>query len=148
MRPHGARRAPGDVVYHRCRRERAHGRIHGLPLVHFPRSPELQWSLATNYWRLPTEEDNGMHTLRLVGVVTAFAVLLLASILVFMTLDRYSHSGRDTVLTFIFMVGPVWAGAIGGAWAWLHPAEPRQNGASTSSADESDTPWLKPGACS
>jgi hypothetical protein len=64
-----------------------------------------------------------MHTLRLVGVVTAFVVLLLASILVFMTLDRYSHSLSDTLLTFILWMAPVWAGALGGAWAWLHPAE-------------------------
>ena len=77
-----------------------------------------------------------MGTLRLVGVVTAFAVLLLASILVLMTLDRYSHSTRDTLLTFIIWMGPVWAGALGGAWAWLHPAGRRQNGAGRSSTDE------------
>ena len=66
-----------------------------------------------------------MRTMRLVGVVAAFGVLLLASILVYMTFDRYLHTTLDTLLTFILLMGPVWAGALGGAWAWLHPAEPR-----------------------
>lgn len=76
-----------------------------------------------------------MHTLRIVVVVAAFAGLLLVSILVFMTFDRYSHSTRDTLLTFIIKVGPIWAGAIASAWAWLHPAERQKNGAGPSSGD-------------
>lgn len=76
-----------------------------------------------------------MRTLRLVGVAAAFAVLLLASILVYMTFDRYSHPTSDILLTFILTMGPVWAGALGGAWAWLHPAERRQHRADPSSGD-------------
>jgi hypothetical protein len=69
-----------------------------------------------------------MRTLRIVGVVAALAVVLFASILVFMTFDHYAHRGSETVPTFIIVMGPIWAGALGGAWAWLHPAEPHQNG--------------------
>ena len=76
-----------------------------------------------------------MRTLRLVAVIVVFVVLLLASILVYMTFDRYLHTSRDTLLTFILLMGPIWAGALGGGWAWLHPAERRQNGAGTSSGD-------------
>ena len=64
-----------------------------------------------------------MHTLRIVGVVVGFAVLFLCSILVLNTLDRYSQSTSDTLLDFIITMAPIWAGAIGSAWAWLHPSE-------------------------
>jgi hypothetical protein len=74
--------------------------------------------MATNYGG-----DSGMGTLRTVGVVAAFTVLLLCSILVFMTFNRYSHSMSDTLLTFIVLMGPVWAGTLAGAWVWLHPSE-------------------------
>jgi hypothetical protein len=102
-----------DVVYDRFPR----GRAQRLPAGGFPTRPQ----------RRDREHGgaSGMHTLRLAGVVAAFAVLLLASLLVWMTFDRYSHSTRDTVLTFILLMGPIWAGALGGAWAWLHPTEPR-----------------------
>ena len=40
-----------------------------------------------------------MRSVRIVGLVGACAVVLLASILVWMTFDRYLHTTRGTVLT-------------------------------------------------
>ena len=76
-----------------------------------------------------------MRTPRIVGIAAAFVVLLLASILVYMTFDRYAHPTCDILLAFTLTMGPVWAGALGGAWAWLHPTERRQHGAGPSSGD-------------
>lgn len=68
-----------------------------------------------------------MRTLRIVGVIAAFAVLLLGSMMVYTTFDRYSHSTSDTLLSFIITMAPVWAAVIAGIWVWLHPSERRHN---------------------
>jgi hypothetical protein len=60
-----------------------------------------------------------MRTLRIAGVVIAFAVLLVGTVLVFAAFDRSSHSASDTLRPFIITMAPVWAVAIAGAWAWL-----------------------------
>lgn len=60
-----------------------------------------------------------MRTLRIAGVVAAFAVLLLGTVLVFAAFDRSSHSASDTLRPFIITMAPAWAVAIAGAWAWL-----------------------------
>jgi hypothetical protein len=65
------------------------------------------------------------RALRLIGVVLAFALLLLGSCLVFLAFDRNSHSASDTLRPFIITMFPVWLVAIAGAWALLR--EPSSN---------------------
>jgi hypothetical protein len=60
-----------------------------------------------------------MRLVRLVGVGVAFGLLLLGSVLVFLTFDRTSHSASDTLRPFLITMAPVWAVAIAGAWALL-----------------------------
>jgi hypothetical protein len=60
-----------------------------------------------------------MRGTRVVGVVLAFAVLLVGTVLVFQSFDRYSHSASDTLRPFLITMFPVWAVAIAGAWALL-----------------------------
>jgi hypothetical protein len=59
------------------------------------------------------------RTLRMVGVVVAFAVLLFGTVLVFQAFDSHSHSASDTLRPFIITMFPVWAVAVAGAWALL-----------------------------
>jgi Na+-driven multidrug efflux pump len=59
------------------------------------------------------------RTLRVVGVILAFAVLMVGTALVFQTFDSHSHSASDTLRPFIITMFPVWAVAIAGAWALL-----------------------------
>jgi hypothetical protein len=58
-----------------------------------------------------------MRTLRTVGVVAAFAVLMVGTVMVFGAFDRVSHSASDTLRPFLITMLPVWAVAIAGAWA-------------------------------
>ena len=60
-----------------------------------------------------------MRGTRVVGVVLAFAMLLVGTVLVFQSFDRYSHSASDTLRPFLITMFPVWAVAIAGAWALL-----------------------------
>jgi hypothetical protein len=59
------------------------------------------------------------RTLRIVGIIVAFAVLLFGTMLVFEAFDSHSHSASDTLRPFIITMLPVWAVAIAGAWALL-----------------------------
>jgi hypothetical protein len=67
-----------------------------------------------------------MRALSIVGVIAAFAVLLVGSMLVFAAFDRTSHSASDTLRPFLITMLPVWAVAIAGAWVLLRaPARSR-----------------------
>ena len=63
-----------------------------------------------------------MHTLRVIGGIAALAVVLLCSILVYMTFDSYSRSS-DTSVAWIITMAPIWGGVLFVVWAWLHPSE-------------------------
>lgn len=65
-----------------------------------------------------------MRSIRNGGVVAAFAVLLVGTVLVFEAFDRHAHSASDTLRPFVITMAPVWAVTIAGAWAWLR-ASPR-----------------------
>jgi len=60
-----------------------------------------------------------MRIPRIVGVVVAFTVLLVGTVLVFEAFDRHSHSASDTLRPFVMTMLPVWAIALAGAWAVL-----------------------------
>jgi hypothetical protein len=60
-----------------------------------------------------------MRAVKIVGVIVAFVVLLLGTVMVFLAFDRNSHSASDTLRPFIITMAPVWAVAIAGAWALL-----------------------------
>ncbi len=62
---------------------------------------------------------NASRTLRIVGVIVAFGILMLGTALVFEAFDSHSHSASDTLRPFIITMFPVWAVAIAGAWALL-----------------------------
>lgn len=64
------------------------------------------------------------RTIRLVGVILAFALLLFGTVLVFQAFDRNSHSASDTLRPFIITMLPVWLVAIAGAWALLRKPSP------------------------
>lgn len=67
------------------------------------------------------------RALRIVGVVMAFAVLMVGTVLVFEAFDSHSHSASDTLRPFIITMFPVWAVAVAGAWALLRlPAAPQR----------------------
>jgi uncharacterized protein (DUF486 family) len=65
-----------------------------------------------------------MRGLKIAGVSVAFVALLLGTVMVFLTYDRYSHSASDTLRPFIITMAPVWAVAIAGAWALLRTNAP------------------------
>jgi len=67
-----------------------------------------------------------MRSVRIIGVILAFAVLLFGTVLVFQAFDHYSHSVSDTVRPFIITMFPVWAIAIAGAWALLREPSTEQ----------------------
>lgn len=64
------------------------------------------------------------RSIRLIGVVIAFAILLFGTVLVFQAFDRTSHSASDTLRPFIITIFPVWLVAIAGAWALLRKPSP------------------------
>ena len=47
-----------------------------------------------------------------IGVAMAFVVLLYGTVLVFLALDRNSHSASDTIRPFLITMAPVWALAV------------------------------------
>ena len=64
------------------------------------------------------------RTIRLVGVIVAFLILLFGTVLVFQAFDRTSHSASDTLRPFVITMFPVWLVAIAGAWALLRQSSP------------------------
>ncbi len=68
-----------------------------------------------------------MRALSIVGVIAAFAVLLVGSALVFAAFDRTSHSASDTLRPFLITTLPVWAVALAGAWALLRAPTPSRD---------------------
>ena len=60
-----------------------------------------------------------MRSARIAGVVVAFALLLVGTVMVFAAFDRNSHSASDTLRPFVITMAPVWAVMIAGAWALL-----------------------------
>lgn len=62
-----------------------------------------------------------MRVLRIAGVIAAFSVLLVGTVLVFEAFDRVSHSASDTLRPFIITMAPVWLVAIAAAWVLLRP---------------------------
>ena len=64
------------------------------------------------------------RSIRLVGVILAFAVLHFGTELVFQAFDCTSHSASDTLRPFIITMFPVWLVAIAGAWALLRKPAP------------------------
>jgi lipopolysaccharide export LptBFGC system permease protein LptF len=64
------------------------------------------------------------RSVRIVGVMLAFAVLLFGTVLVFLAFDRNSHSASDTLRPFIITMFPVWVVALAGAWALLRESSP------------------------
>jgi hypothetical protein len=58
---------------------------------------------------------------RIAGVVLMFGALIFGTVLVFMTLDRDSHSASDTLRPFVITMAPVWAVAITAAVVLLRP---------------------------
>jgi hypothetical protein len=68
-----------------------------------------------------------MRALSIVGVIAAFAVLLVGSALVFAAFDRTSHSASDTLRPFLITMLPVWAVALAGAWALLRAPTPSRD---------------------
>jgi hypothetical protein len=65
-----------------------------------------------------------MRGLKIAGIIVAFVVLLLGTVMVFLTFDRNSHSASDTLRPFLITMAPVWAVAIAGAWALLRTSAP------------------------
>jgi hypothetical protein len=57
-----------------------------------------------------------MRTVRIIGVVAAFALLMAGTVMVFAAFDRVSHSASDTLRPFLITMAPVWAVALAGAW--------------------------------
>lgn len=67
------------------------------------------------------------RTLRTVGVIVAFLVLLVGTALVFQAFDSHSHSASDTLRPFVITMFPVWAVAVAGALALLRaPSAPQR----------------------
>ncbi|HEX6799018.1 MAG TPA: hypothetical protein VF116_15015 [Ktedonobacterales bacterium] len=62
-----------------------------------------------------------MRVFRIAGVIAAFSVLLVGTVLVFEAFDRVSHSASDTLRPFIITMAPVWLVAIAAAWVLLRP---------------------------
>lgn len=52
-----------------------------------------------------------------IGLAVLFALLLCGTVLVFLALDRDSHSASDTIRPFIITMLPVWVVAIAAARA-------------------------------
>jgi hypothetical protein len=52
-------------------------------------------------------------------LLLAFGSLIAGTVMVFLVLDRNSHSASDTLRPFVITMLPVWAIALGGARALL-----------------------------
>lgn len=67
-----------------------------------------------------------MRVLRIAGLIVAFAVLLVGTVLVLEAFDRVSHSASDTLRPFIMTMAPVWLVAVAAGWVLLRaPAASR-----------------------
>lgn len=60
-----------------------------------------------------------MNTKLLIALLVAFASLIAGTVMVFLVLDRHSHSASDTLRPFVITMLPVWAIALAGAKALL-----------------------------
>ena len=60
-----------------------------------------------------------MHTKLAIALLFAFASLIAGTVMVFLVLDRHSHSASDTLRPFVITMLPVWAIALAGAKALL-----------------------------
>ena len=54
-----------------------------------------------------------------IALVFAFTSLIAGTVMVFLVLDRHSHSASDTLRPFVITLLPVWAIALAGAKALL-----------------------------
>jgi hypothetical protein len=50
-----------------------------------------------------------------IGSLLAFVLLIAGTVMVFLILDRHSHSASDTLRPFVITMLPVWAIALAGA---------------------------------
>jgi len=60
-----------------------------------------------------------MNTKLRIALFLAFASLIAGTVMVFLVLDRHSHSASDTLRPFVITMLPVWAIAVAGAKAVL-----------------------------
>ena len=60
-----------------------------------------------------------MQTKLWILLLLAFALLIAGTVMVFLVLDRHSHSASDTLRPFVITMLPVWAIALAGAKALL-----------------------------
>jgi hypothetical protein len=60
-----------------------------------------------------------MNTKLAIALLFAFASLIAGTVMVFLALDRHSHSASDTLRPFVITMLPVWAIALAGAKALL-----------------------------
>ena len=60
-----------------------------------------------------------MNTKLWVGLLLAFGSLIAGTVMVFLVLDRHSHSASDTLRPFVITMLPVWAIALAGIKALL-----------------------------
>ena len=58
-----------------------------------------------------------MNTKLRIALLFAFASLIAGTVMVFLVLDRHSHSASDTLRPFVITMLPVWAIALAGAKA-------------------------------
>ena len=56
-----------------------------------------------------------MNTKLWIALLFAFASLIAGTVMVFLALDRHSHSASDTLRPFVITMLPVWAIALAGA---------------------------------
>ena len=54
-----------------------------------------------------------------ISLVVAFTSLIVGTVMVFLVIDRHSHSASDTLRPFVITMLPVWAIAFAGAKALL-----------------------------
>ncbi len=62
-----------------------------------------------------------MKSLKWPALTVGFVLLLAGTVMVFMALDRNSHSSSDTIRPFLITMAPVWAVAIASAIVLLRP---------------------------
>jgi hypothetical protein len=60
-----------------------------------------------------------MQTKLWILLLLAFALLIAGTVMVFLVLDRHSHSASDTLRPFVITMLPVWGIALAGAKALL-----------------------------
>ena len=62
-----------------------------------------------------------MKSLKWLGLIVGFALLMIGTVMVFLAFDRDSHSASDTIRPFLITMAPVWAVAIASAMVLLRP---------------------------